>query len=306
MVSLHQLRCFAATLEHGSFTAAAARLGYAQPSISEQVRLLEQQLGVVLFHRAGRGVVPTQAAWALRPHAAAALAAVEEGVRAVTSVREVIGGTVRFGIFKIAHYYLGADLVSDVLERYPGIRLELVGLNSADNIDRLRRGTLEAALVALPLDSEGLAVEVVMRDELVYVSAHPERLREPVSGRALAVAPLVLPDVSRREHDSTRQQLTMAAQAAGGVLRPKAEVEDIETALETAARGVVDTVCWHGMLQLIAGRLPPGLGWVSLDPPLHERFGIAHRPGVELSPATRVVLDLAIARMRELDLALNG
>ena len=55
MVSLHQLRCYLATLEHGSFTAAAAELKLAQPSLSEQVRLLEQSLQSPLFQRVGRG-----------------------------------------------------------------------------------------------------------------------------------------------------------------------------------------------------------------------------------------------------------
>src|SRR5918998_6139684 len=100
MLTLHQLRCFLATLEHGSFTAAAASLGYAQPSLSEQVRLLERQLDTVLFRRVGRGLVPTEAAAALQPHAAATLAAAGEAERAVARVREVLTGTVRFGIFR--------------------------------------------------------------------------------------------------------------------------------------------------------------------------------------------------------------
>ena len=59
MTSIHQLRCFLATYELGSLTAAADELGYAQPSVSEQVRLLEKTLGASLFRRVGRGVVPT-------------------------------------------------------------------------------------------------------------------------------------------------------------------------------------------------------------------------------------------------------
>ena len=62
MITLHQLRCFLATYSLGSLTAAAAELGYAQPSVSEQVRLLEKSLNTQLFQRVGRGVVPTEAA----------------------------------------------------------------------------------------------------------------------------------------------------------------------------------------------------------------------------------------------------
>ncbi|REE98211.1 LysR family transcriptional regulator [Thermomonospora umbrina] len=308
MVTLHQFRCFLTTLEHGSFTGAAAALGYAQPSVSEQVRLLEQHLDTALFRRAGRGLVPTEAAWALRPHAVAALKAAGEAVRAVSSVKELLTGTVRFGVFKIAHYYFGADLVADVLERHPQVRIELVGQNSAEILDHLRRGRLEAAMAALPFVDDGgeMSVSTVIRDELVYVSADPERVREPVGATALATRPLVLPDVSWRAEDYTRRQLVQMARSAGYTLTPRVEVEYVETALDVAARGLADTVCWLGVLHRLKDRLPAGLGWVSLSPPLYERFGIAHRPVAELSPATRAVVQLATARMRRLEAALEN
>ena len=78
MLSLHQLTVFLAVYEQGSLTRAAEELGYAQPSVSEQVRGLEKTLGVTLFRRVGRGVVPTTVADTLRPHAERTLAAAEE------------------------------------------------------------------------------------------------------------------------------------------------------------------------------------------------------------------------------------
>ncbi|MFI6481370.1 LysR family transcriptional regulator [Nonomuraea sp. NPDC050663] len=305
MVSLHQLRCFLATLEHGSFTAAAAALGYAQPSIADQVRLLEQHLGTPLFQRAGRGVVATEAATALRQHAVAALASVEEGVRAVRSVRDVLTGTVRFGMFNIAHYYLGVELVSDVLERYPGVRLELFGQNSAAALERLRRGELEAALIARPPGYDGLVVNMTMHDQLIYVSADPDRVRRPVTAELLAAASLVLPDVSWRKEDSTRQLLARRLADAGQVLSPRVEVDNAEMALQVAATGLADTVSLRGVLHRLAGRVPGRLYWAPLEPAMVEEFVIVHRPVGELSPATRAVVELAAARMRALEATLS-
>ena len=102
MLSLHQLRCFLATYEHGSLTAAAEELGYAQPSVSEQVRALEKTLGVPLFRRVGRGVVPTTLADTLRPYAEQAIAASEEARRAVQRAVSLESGTIRFGMFGAA------------------------------------------------------------------------------------------------------------------------------------------------------------------------------------------------------------
>jgi DNA-binding transcriptional LysR family regulator len=271
------------------------------------VRLLERQLDTVLFRRVGRGLVPTEAATALQPHAAATLAAAGEAERAVASVREVLAGTVRFGIFRTARFYLGAGMVADVLTRHPGVRLELVGQNSAEIVEQLRRGRLEAALVALPLpvEDETLTVTPVLRDEVVFVSMDAERVRAAVTARQLAGYPLVLPDVSWREHDTTRRQLTRIMQAAGLPLRPRVEVEDAETALEIAASGLADTISARGILLQLADRLPPTLGWVPLRPVMYETYAIVHRPHAELSPATRAVVEIAASRMGALAAAVR-
>src|SRR5688500_6231422 len=158
MFSLHQLRCFLATYEHGSLTAAAEELGYAQPSVSEQIRALEKSLGAELFRRVGRGVVPTTVAEELRPHAERTLAAADEAGRAVADVKALETGTIRFGMFGTARLYAGAGLVADVLTRHPGVRVELVGQNSTDVQEDLRRGRIEAAMIAVPTVSEGMAV----------------------------------------------------------------------------------------------------------------------------------------------------
>src|SRR5689334_12041855 len=132
MLSLHQLRCFLATYEHGSLTAAAEELGYAQPSVSEQIKALEKTLGAQLFRRVGRGVVPTTVGDSLRPHAEATIAAAEEARRAVQRVVALETGTIRFGMFGAARLYAGAGLVADVLAQHPGVRVELIGQNSLE------------------------------------------------------------------------------------------------------------------------------------------------------------------------------
>ena len=306
MTTLHQLRCFLATLEHGSFTAAAAELGLAQPSISEQVRLLEQGLGAPLFDRVGRGLLPTEAARALRPHAERALTAVAEASRAVASVRNVLEGTIRFGVFGTARLYLGSALVADVLREHPRVRLELIGQNSMEVLQDLRHGRLEAAVIALPIADDGLQVQPLIRDEVVYVSADPQRVRKPVTAAELAAAPLVLSEASWGNEDSTRRQLARAVQSAGSTLRPRIEVEDIETALEVAALGLADTVTARGLLHLLGDRLSPELRWAPLRPRIFDEFAIVHRQGAVLSPASQAIVAIAAARMRAVGAAVAG
>src|ERR1700709_621955 len=112
MLSLHQLTCFLSVYEHGSLTRAAEELGYAQPSVSEQIRALEKSLGVQLFRRVGRGGGPTTGARTPRPHAEQGPAAVDDAQQAVRSVRSFETGTIRFGMFGTARLYAGAGLVA--------------------------------------------------------------------------------------------------------------------------------------------------------------------------------------------------
>jgi DNA-binding transcriptional LysR family regulator len=299
LLSLHQLRCFVAAYEHRSFTAAAAELGYAQPSLSEQVRLLERSVGAELFTRVGRGVLPTEAAEALRPHAQRTLRAADEATRAVAAVRSLESGTVRFGIFGTARLYLGASLVADVLDRHPNVRVELIGQNSTEVVDELRRGRLEAAMIALPIADDTLAVTPVAREELVYISADPERVAGPVTPRMLAEAPLVLPETTWRDRDSARVQLAAAVQQAGRSLQTRIEVEDVETVVEIVCRGLADSVVPRGVLDELGPRLAPGVGHASLRPRLHETIAVVHRRDAVLSPGVRLMVELAVARIRE-------
>lgn len=298
MLSLHQLRCFLAAYEHGSLTAAAEELGYAQPSVSEQVRALETTLGVVLFQRVGRGVVPTTVADALRPHAEAALAAAQEARRAVTAVRALETGTIRFGMFGAARLYLGSALVADVLARHPGVRVELIGQNSSEVQEQLRRGHLEAAMIALPVVSEGLEVIPVARDELVYVSTDPDHLATPVTARQLARASLVMPETTWRAEDSTRIILRQMLQEVGETPHTRIEVEDIETAVELVGLGLADSVLPLGAVEQLVPRLAPGAGWTSLRPKQYDTLAIVHRKGAALSPAAQLMIELATARIQ--------
>jgi DNA-binding transcriptional LysR family regulator len=299
MLSLHQLRCFLATYEHGSLTAAADQLGYAQPSISEQIRGLERSLGTDLFTRVGRGVVPTTAGEALRPHAERTIAAAEEAGRAVRGVTSLETGTIRFGIFGTARLYAGAALVADVLADHPGVRVELIGQNSADVQEDLRRGRIEAAMIAVTqVNAEGLDVTPVARDELVYISADPDRLRAPITADRLARASLVLAETTWRATDSTRVLLRQMLHETGRNPATRIEVEDVETAVELVGLGLADSVVHRGVAAQLLPRLAPHAGHVSLRPKQFDTLAIVHRAGATLSPAAQLMIELATRRIQ--------
>lgn len=299
MLSLHQLTCFLAAYETGSITAAAEELGYAQPSVSEQIRALEKSLGVPLFRRAGRGVVPTTVAETFRPYAEQVLASADEARRAVQSVRELESGTIRFGMFGTARLYAGAALVADVLERHPGVRVELVGQNSTDVLEQLRRGRLEVAMIAVTqIESEGMVVTPVATDELVYITADPERVRTPVTVKQLSEAQLVMPETTYRAQDSTRIVLRRMLHESGLNPVTRIEVEDVETAVELVARGYADTVIPRGAAKALIPRHKQKLHMGSLRPRQADTIAIVHRKGAPLSPAARLMIELSTKRIQ--------
>ncbi|MGN6131160.1 MAG: LysR family transcriptional regulator [Nocardioidaceae bacterium] len=301
MLSLQQLRCFLAAYEAGSLTAAAEQLGYAQPSVSEHIRTLERSLGTALFTRVGRGVVPTAAAENMRPSAERAVAAAQEARQAARDVAALETGTIRFGMFGTARLYAGAGLVADVLARHPGVRVELVGQNSTDVQEDLRRGRIEAAMIAVPsVSSEGMSVNPVARDELVYISADPERLAAPVTAARLAQEDLVMSETTWRATDSARIILRRLLHETGRNPQTRIEVEDVETAVELVGMGLADSVVHRGVAEQLLPRLAPGAGWVSLRPRQYDVLAIVHRADATLSPAARLMIDLATRRIQEI------
>ena len=293
---MQQIRCFCAALELGSFTAAADTLRVSQPAVAEQVRKLEQALGADLFVRAGRGVVPTEAGRAFAEHAARSLRAAEDAADSVGELTAIRGGTIAVGIFGDPAAWHVDELVTAFLRRHPDVSVRLVGRNSSEVVERVRRGELEAGGILLPIDDERLDVRPIVRDEVLYVSAAPERTRRPATIERLAATPLVFYDAASADEDPIRRQLAERAQALGIRLQPKVEVELKDVALRLVAAGVGDTYLPSAYTR--APYYPAGLSTASFSPPLYDTFAIITRAGARLSPGVRELLADLEAHMR--------
>ncbi|MEU0225542.1 LysR family transcriptional regulator [Streptomyces sp. NPDC006284] len=297
-MTLNQLRAFVEAERLGSFTAAARAMDIAQASASELVRRLETELDTDLFLRGSRTLTLTAAGHELLPYAQEALEAADSGVRAVHSLGSLGGGTATFGVLRNADYYLLANLVQLFHARYPAVRVRLVGQNSAETAAAVAAGHIEAGLVILPIDDEGLVVTPLMRDEVLYVSADPERTRTPVTIEAFSRAPLVLYDAHYGWRDPTRRQIAERAQFAGVRVEPMIEIEHVEAALKLAAAGVGDTIASRAVIS--SPSFPSGLHTAPFEEPLHDTIALVRRRGHPLSRATRELARLAEDTIREL------
>lgn len=304
-VTLQQLIYFLAAVRHGSLSAAAEALYLSQPSLSDQIRRLERELGAPVFIRTNRRLRLTESGRTLLPYAERVVALADEAQDAVREIHELRGGIASFGTFSTAFQFFLADVIEDFHARYPRVRLNVVGLNSQEVADAVRAGDLEAGLIQLPVDDRELHVyPPLMRHEVVYLSKDARHTAEPMTIERLAEAALVLSESRWSSSDPVRRQLRERAQQAGVRVDAHIEVEFQAAALELAARGVADTVVSlpAARRQGYGGRLH----WAPFDPPLYETYALVTRKAARVSTATQAFIELIGKHLAGLDSHADG
>lgn len=297
-MTLTQLRAFLFSAMLGSFTAAAEELGTTQPTISELVRKLEAESDLVLFVRGGRRLKLTAAGNELLPWAQRTVDGAEGCVSALRSLRGLTGGTISIGVLRNAAYYFLPDLAERFRREYPGVHLRLVGQNSAEVAAGVRSGDLEAGLVVLPIDDEGVEVTPLMRDEVVWVSRDRRPADSPMTIEDVAAAPFIVYDAHYGWTDPTRRQLAERAQKAGVRIDPIIEVESVSPALELVRRGVGETLVSSAVVA--SANFPDGVNAVPFEPPLYDTIAVITRESSELPPATAELIRMATEMIHSL------
>ncbi|WP_085610643.1 MULTISPECIES: transcriptional regulator CynR [unclassified Pseudomonas] len=148
---LRHLRYLLAVADHGGFTRAAEALHVSQPTLSQQIRQLEETLGVDLFDRTSRSVKPTDAGQAYIECARRVLVELEAGKRALHDVKDLSRGSLRLAMTPTFMAYLVGPLVRDYVARYPGIHLEIFELSMDDIEAGLADDSLDIAIAFTPV-----------------------------------------------------------------------------------------------------------------------------------------------------------
>jgi DNA-binding transcriptional LysR family regulator len=290
-MTLTQFRAFLAAYEVGSFTAAAVKLETSQASVSELITRLEQEVGLSLFTRGSRRLIPTTAAVELRQHAQQSVDSFDNGLEAMRAMTSLEGGVCMFGVLRNAGYYDLADLVQRFHKRYPNVKVRLVGLNSALVAESVSRGEIEAGLVVLPIVETGLTVKPLFRDEVLYASTKRNPKRGPMTIEEMARSKLVLYDAYAGWRDPTRKQILERARLKGLKIDPAIEVEHVETALNLVSTGAADTIVCKAIAEGMT--FPSNIRTVPFADPLYDTIALVHREASYLSPATRKIAQLA-------------
>ncbi|MCX4745698.1 LysR family transcriptional regulator [Kitasatospora sp. NBC_01287] len=226
-MELRTLEYFVAVAEEASFTRAAARFHLAQPAISQQIRSLERELGEPLFERSSRRVRLNPAGEALLPYARRMLADAS-AVRAEFAARSgLLTGTLALGAVDGVEHTELPSVLGAFHRHHPGVGVRLIGGTSAELIGRVRQGTLDAAVVALPREplEPALRAEVLLRDEVVAVRPAAE---VPAGHAELPLTELDgVPLITYAPDSGLRPHLESAFRAAGAEFRPLTETNDV-------------------------------------------------------------------------------
>jgi LysR family hydrogen peroxide-inducible transcriptional activator len=195
-MEINQLRYFCAIAETNSFSRAAQLTHVSQPSLSQQIRKLEDELGAQLFDRLGRTVRLTDLGRAFLPRACGVLRELEGARGDVVARKGSIGGPVCVGaIPTIAPYFLPRHLTT-FSRKHPQARVTVVEDITPLLLEKLRAGSVDVALVALPLATRGREFKTfaLMSEKLYAVlpRLHPLARRRAVSLAELREEPFLL------------------------------------------------------------------------------------------------------------------
>src|SRR6266566_4376346 len=172
-MEIHQLRYFVAVADEGNFSRAAAKVRVAQPSLSQQIRKLEAEIGQPLFDRLPRSVVLTEAGRCLLEYARQILASIGDARRSVDELKGKIAGDVAVGAIPTIAPFVLPELVVTFQEHYPDVTLHIVEDVTAGITRRIEAGEVDVALASTCRPSPTLRRESIGNEPLLLLV--PER-----------------------------------------------------------------------------------------------------------------------------------
>jgi LysR family hydrogen peroxide-inducible transcriptional activator len=175
-MELHQLRYFCAIVDSGSFSRAARFAHVSQPSLSQQIRKLEDELGVRLFDRLGRTVRLTETGQTFLPRARAVLRELEAARGDVDDQKDSVGGTIVVGVIPTVAPYLLPQHLTEFSKKFPRARITVVEEITPVLLERLRAGTIDLAIVALPVRGHEFESFPILTERLFAVVPKHHRL----------------------------------------------------------------------------------------------------------------------------------
>lgn len=280
-MNLRDMEYLVAVADLRNFSQAAAHCHVSQPTLSAQIKKLEAWLGVVIFERTNKRVMPTEVGARIIDSARRILREAETLKQTAETARDPLAGNFRLGAFPTVSTYLFPRMVPSLKAELPNLRLILIEEKTAQLIARLKAGEIDAALLALPVEDEAVAHEALF-DDVFYLAVpagHPLAKRSAIDQSELAAQRLLLLE----EGHCLRDQALSVCQTLGA-----GEQQDVRaTGLETLRQMVKAGTGITFMPRLAIYPDESGIRYIPfIDPPPKRTIGLFWR---KTSTRTRVL-----------------
>lgn len=281
-----RLANFVRVAELGSVSRAADRIRIAQPALSRQMRLLEEEMGLPLFVRHRRGITLTEAGEELRDRLAGPLHQIEQVFEDVRALSRSVGGSFAFGMPPTTSYVLAAPLARSVVEHAPNVSLRVVEGYAAHLMDWLHRGEIDAALLYGPAADFRLYAEELLIEEIRLVGPPDSALNpdDMIPFSEVAKLPLALP--------SHPHGLRIVADNAAAKARTRLDVR-FQADSFVLMKELVESGLGYTLLPLSAFSREAAAGRLRhariVDPVVTRQLVLAMQPGKSVTRAGHVL-----------------
>ena len=295
-MDIRRLEVFVKVYELRSFSKAAEAVLLSQPTVSGHIKVLEDELGVKLFDRLSRKILPTRPADLLYRHAVDILARVREAAGEVDAMMGRLRGDLKLGGSTIPGQFILPALLGDFRKAHPEVRPILIISDTSDIISSVSNGDLEFGVVGAAPEVEHIEFTTLCEDEVILV-VDPGH---PLAGKTIPVKELVEWPVTTREPGSGTLRFVAGTLEKAGVelsqLKLAAQLGSTTAVMQGARHGV-----GAGFVSRIAAQedMDSGrLAEVSLkDVHLTRRFYLITRMAKTHSPAAKAFMELMVNRL---------
>jgi len=296
-MDFRRLQVFVKVYECKSFSRAAEAVLLSQPTVSGHIKSLEDELGLKLFDRLGREILPTQGAELLYGYARRILDSVEEAAQAMDGFLGLYRGELKLGGSTIPGEYVLPAVLGRFRQAYPQIRATLFISDTGQTVAKILGGELEVGMVGAAWEQDKLSFTPVM-DDLVCLAAWPEH---PLAGRTATLAELAkTPLILREPASGTRMFVNRALEKAGldlGDLRVAAQMGSTMAVLQgVRARVGVGFLSRRALVEDLASGSLVEIKVKGLE--LIRRFYLVTRKDRTHSPAARAFASLCLAELQ--------
>lgn len=210
-MDIHHLRVFTSVFKNKSFSKASEELHLTQPTISDHVKTLEEELDCKLFDRLGRTIIPTKEAEVLYSYALEIIEKTNTIKEVISQTRKEIKGELIIGASTIPGTYLLPSIMAEFQRKYPSVSFQILVSDSRGIIDKVSKHELLLGIVGAKLDDEQINYIPFVEDELIVVSSPSMVKSSSITLKGLTKFPMVL----REEGSGTRREVEKILEGKG-------------------------------------------------------------------------------------------